>query len=411
MVSSPSHMCSPQAWIARARTATFALLVAGCPPKKSDPPPPATPPADAPGSQPGSSASAASLPANHSTSTKPVELERLFRMPESPSDVVLRVEHREVKRDALERQLRQIQVELGATGMPGQLSRYEVLNGAAERLIDREMRILLGKELKVNVDPARVTAWLDDLAERTKANPSFEAFLLRAGRDEEARKKDAHQAVLMDAIIEKLRSRAREQLTQDAKRYYAQHKKDYFDHAGREVWRMTIKAPRSMVQRDRDLAKEQAERLYAKVKKDPKNFVNFAKSWSQDGKASDGGYLGYVAKGTLVEDVEKQIWAAKEGAILPMRDAPVGFYIYRVGKKRKDRQRAFEEVKDKIIQTIYAASMRKMVDAELKRLRESKTVEVLVPELVALRTEEANRIKARQERVRKEAVSHTPHRP
>lgn len=387
------------------------LWTTGCPPNQTEKVPPTASPATAPErptTPPGSPASAASLPADHSTSTDPVALEALFRMPDSPTDVVLRVDRREVKRAALERQLRQIQVELGATGTPGQLTRYEVLNGAAERLIEREMRALLGEELNVRVDPKRMTAWLDDLEERTKANPSFEAFLLRAGRDREARKKDAYQAVLMNGIIEKLQTRAREQLTEDAKAYYGRHKRDYFERAGREVWRMTIKAPRSMVQRDRDLAKEQAERLYAKVRKDPKNFVNFAKSHSQDGKATDGGYLGYVAKGTLAEEVEKQIWTAKPGAVLPMRDAPVGFYIYKVGQTRKDRQKPFEEVKDRIIRTIYAASMRKRVDAELKRLRASKTVEVLVPELLALRSEEEKRIEEVQERTQREAVSHSP---
>lgn len=329
-------------------------------------------------------------------------------MPESPTDVVLNVGGREVKRAALEVQLRQIQVELNAVGSPKQLSRLEILNGAVERLIELEMRALLGEELKIKVDPKKVQAWLDDLESRTAANPSFKAFLLRAGRDEEARKKDAFNAVLMAEITAAIEDRAHEQLTKDAEAYYARRKVDYFERAGREVWRMTLKAPRSMVQRDRDLAKEQASALYAKVKKNPKNFVNFAKSHSQDGKASDGGYLGYVAKGTFTKDVEDQIWAAKTGSVLPMRDAPVGFYIYKVGKKRKDRQKPFEEVKDKIMATIYATSIRKLVSAELNQMRDAHKVEVLIPEWIALRAEQDKKMKALEERLKNQAVSHSP---
>lgn len=391
----------------------------GCPSPKADPKPTLAEPAEPaeateaqPGSQPGSSASAAApIPADHSKSTEPVTLEAMFRMPETPTDKVLRVGGREVTREALERQLRQIQVELSATGSPGEMTRFEVLNGATERLIDIEIRALLGKDLNVKIEPKRVKAWLEALETRTKENPSFETFLLRAGRDKAARKKDAEQAILMEGIIETLQDRARQQILTDAKDYYERHKKDYFERAGREVWRMTIKAPRSMVQRDRDLAKQSAESVYAKVKKDPKNFENFAKSHSQDGKASDGGYLGYLSRGTLIEEVEKQIWAAKDGQVLPMRDAPTGFYIYRVGKKRKDRQKPFEEVEDKILRTIYGASMRKMVDKELHELRESKKVEILIPELVKLRAQADAERKALEERLKKGSVSHTPPKP
>ena len=404
-----------QSMIARVLTAGIASIMASCQPSSPAKEKPAVaeaaPAAEEPPEQPGSAASAASVPANHRTSKDPIELEELFRMPDSPTDVVLKVDGREVKRDALEVQLRQIQIELSATGNPGQLTRFEVLNGAAERLIDLEIRRLVGEELKVKVDPKDVKAWLADLEQRTKDDPKFEAFLLQAGRDKEARKKDAYQAVLMDGIIRKLQGKAQDHLRKEAEAYYDRHKRDYFEHAGREVWRMTLKAPRSMVQRDRDLTKEQAKGIWARARKNPKNFVNLAKSYSQDGKASDGGYLGYVSKGTLVKEVEDQIWAAKTGTVLPMRDVPVGFHIYKVGKTRKERQIPFAEVEEKIVRTIYAAAMRKMVDSELKKMREAKKVEILVPELAALRAEEDKRQKAFQERLKSGPVSHTPSRP
>ena len=364
-----------------------------------------------PQSQPGSPASAASLPADHTTSTKALTLEDLFKMPESPTDIVLRVEDREVKRDALELQLRQIQIELAATGSPGYLSRLEVLNGAMERLIELEVRALLGKKLKIEIKQEKVDAWLANLEERIKANPSFETFLLRAGRDKQRRIEDARQAVLTEEIFAALDKQARNQLEQDAKAYYEDHKKDYFEREGREVWRMTISAPKTTVQRDMDLAKQQAEELYKKVKKNPKNFTNFAKSYSQDGKASDGGYLGYLAKGTLAEDIEKEIWDAKDGTVLPLRNAGVGYHIYRVGKKREARQMSFDEVGDKILRTIYAASLRKLVEEEMEKLRGEIKVEILVPELVALRAEADKRRQAMQDRIKELDGLNPPKKP
>lgn len=348
---------------------------------KAPPPPPAATPPEAPASGPASKpGSASSMPAGHDTSSTAVSLEDLFKMPETP-DVVVEVGERKVPRAALEQILRQTQIQLSATGLPAGFDRPRILQGAVDQLVDEELRNILADELGVKADPGFEKQWLADLEARMEAQPSFKVFLLRAGKDRAQRERDAHRAAVMEAVVQKIKAGAKAETEAEAKDYYARHVADYTDRAGVEVWRIFVKAPRGMVQRDRDIARARAEDLLAKAKKDPKNFTNLAISYSEGGKATDGGFVGWVSPGTLAPDLEKQIEAAKPNTILPLWEDAVGFFVYKVGKRRDERVRPFDEVADEILEKVYRRSITKKVDAELARLKAAQAVKVHIPEL------------------------------
>lgn len=367
-------------------------LLCGCPEEKAPPKTDQTQQAEKPeqpeepGSQPGS---AASMPDDHSTSSTAVRLQDLFKMPESP-DVVAKVNDRPVVRDELEGVLRQTQIQLNATGSPVKLTRFRILDGAVEQLVDLKLRHELAEELGVKGDPAYAKAWLEDLEARMRADKSFGAFLLRAGKDADARKRDAGEAALMAAIVDKLREEAKEELLAEAKKYYERNEKQYFMHEGVQAWRLFVKAPRGMVQRDRDIAKTRAEDLHAKATKTRKaeDFENLVKSHSEGGKASSGGYIGYVAKGTFNENLEKQIYAAKPNTVLPLYEDAHGYYIYFIGEHRDARQKPFDEVKEEILSKVYRTIIDREMNQRLEVLRKKQKVEIFIPELVELRKQQ-----------------------
>lgn len=321
------------------------------------------------------------MPSDHSTSSTAASLDDLFKMPDTPTDVVLEVGSRKVSRAAMEQTLRQTQIQLSATGVPTGLDRRRILKGAVDQLVDDELREVLAEELGVKADREFEKRWIADLEARMEAQPSFKVFLLRAGKDRAQREQDAHRAAVMDAIVQKIKAQVKAESEAEAKDYYARHLADFAERAGVQVWRIFVKAPRGMVQRDRDIARARAEDLLAKAKKDPKNFTNLAISYSEGGKAAEGGGLGWVSPGTLAEDLDKQIQSAKPNTILPLWEDAVGFYIYKVGTRREARQRPFEEVADEILEKVYRRTITKKVDAELERLKAAQPVKVHIPEL------------------------------
>lgn len=322
-----------------------------------------------------------SLPAGHSTSTAAVDLDALFVPPEPLPEVVARVEGEPVSRDAFVHELRQMQIQFSATGLPAELTRQAILRGALNRAVEHLLREMLAEDLGVAVEPSEVEAWKADVEDRMKSDPAFRTFLLRAGKDEAQRAIDAQRQVMFQGILDKVREEIKDELTDEARAYYDRHPNDYIERAGVEVWRILIKAPVGMMQRERDLARLEAEELHKKIKKRPKTFENVAIGSSAGGKANEGGYLGYVPDGALSPELEAQIKKAKPGTLLPLYEDAVGFWIYKVGKRREERPIPFEEVKDAIIERVYGPFVRKRVDDRVEALRANKKVEVLVPEL------------------------------
>lgn len=332
--------------------------------------PPTTTP-DEPSSQP------SSLPTDHSVSTSPIDLEALFAPPKGLPEVVAKVEEVPVPRDELIHELRQLQVQLTAAGLPDRLTRDEVLTSALSRAVDRHLERLLAEDLGVEAEERAVAAWLENIEGRMKADPAFAAFLLRAGKDETQRALDARREALMGAITSALRSRAQETLAAEARDYYDRHPQDYVERAGTEVWRAFVKAPRGIPQRDRDAARARAEGLRKAAKKDPNQFENLAIARSDGGKAAEGGYLGYVPEGALPEKLYAQVRKAKPGSILPLWEDAAGFAVHRVGKSREERVVPFEEAQETILDRVFGPVMQKEIDAAMKKLRAEKAVVVL----------------------------------
>jgi parvulin-like peptidyl-prolyl isomerase len=358
-------------------------LFAGCP-KEGGPPDqpkvedkaaqPATP-SSQPSSQPGS------MPKEHNTSTVPVTLQDLFKMPQTPDDVVIKVGATELRRGDLEAKLRELQIQLGAVGLPAQITRKEVLSAAVEQLIEIELRRQFAKELGVKVDPKEVAAWVKNEEEKMERDPAYKAFLAQAGNTHEQRMRDGEILLLGDGVLAKLTEDLRTRTSTTLKAYYERNKKDFIEREGVEVWRIFVKAPAGIAERDRDVAKSRAEEIYKEASKHPDRFETIAMTRSEGGSVANKGYIGYVSRGTLAKDIEDKIFAAKTGAVLPLHEDASGFYIYKTGKHRGERARSYEEVKDEIFARLYRPMLNEQLDKELKKLRDKREIKVLIPEL------------------------------
>lgn len=333
----------------------------------------AGPPADQAASQP-------SIPAGHSTSTAPIGLDQLFKMPETP-EVVAKVGDGEIKRPALENLLRQLQIQLRAAGLPRGINRQEVLKSAVDQLVDMELKRQIAEELGVKVDKKAVEEWVSNIEAKMDADPAFRTFLLQAGNTREQRLADGEFEVMMEGINMKLAERIQTRTATTLKAYYDSHLGDFTEHAGVETWRIFIKAPMGMAQRDRDLARARADETLKMIKKAPKKFDLIARERSEGGTVSTGGYIGFVARGTLAKAIEDQLFAAKPNSLLPLYEDANGFYIYKVGKKRPQRVRPLKEVEGEIFLRIFRPMLDEQLAKDLAALRAKKEVQIFVPEL------------------------------
>lgn len=117
--------------------------------------------------------------------------------------------------------------------------------------------------------------------------------------------------------------------------------------------------------KDKAKAKERADALLAEVQKNPAAFAELAKKNSEDpGSATQGGDLGFFARGMMVKPFEDATFALKEGEISGVVESDFGFHIIRLTGVRPAREKPLAEVRSEIETELKAAaSARKFAEA------------------------------------------------
>jgi peptidyl-prolyl cis-trans isomerase D len=115
---------------------------------------------------------------------------------------------------------------------------------------------------------------------------------------------------------------------------------------------------------DKQKAREKAAQIQSAVSKAPKTFAEVARKESQDpGSASQGGDLGFFARGAMTKAFEDAAFSLKKGDISPVVETEFGFHIIQLQDIKTGKTRNFED-------------MRKEVEADvLKQLAQKKFAE------------------------------------
>jgi parvulin-like peptidyl-prolyl isomerase len=107
------------------------------------------------------------------------------------------------------------------------------------------------------------------------------------------------------------------------------------------------------------------------------DFAQLALASSEDGGTKDkGGELGSFKRGELPTEWEEQLFTAESGEIRGPIEGPRGLHVFKVLGVKKDAVKAFDEVKDKYRNELYADEMEKQTKIWLEELRRRTHVEI-----------------------------------
>ena len=109
------------------------------------------------------------------------------------------------------------------------------------------------------------------------------------------------------------------------------------------------------------------------------DFETVARQRSQDPTASQGGDLGWVARGKMVPEFEAAAFALSAGQVSGVVETVYGFHVIRV-EGRKGGERVPEgKVREEIRRQLLGEKRQKAVRAEIDSLRDKARIEVLEP--------------------------------
>jgi peptidyl-prolyl cis-trans isomerase D len=296
-----------------------------------------------------------------------------------------RLLHNEARRDRLtvsDEQLRQFISEIPAFQENGKFSqaRYEQLlelqnprktptefaQGVRSELVLAPLQEpIIGANIVASSNVARYLELLDQKREVAAATIDVEPYMKDAKIDDAAVKAfyDANQSafqlpeeVKLEYVLFTADTLGASIVVEpdEVKRQYDANIRAYGKPEERDAAHILIAVKPEASADEKALAKKKAEDIAAQAKKNPTQFADLAKKFSQDpGSSGQGGDLGFFARdGSMVKAFEDAAFALKPGEISDPVQTDFGWHIIKLVNVRPAKVQSFDEVKGQIEQDL-----------------------------------------------------------
>lgn len=107
------------------------------------------------------------------------------------------------------------------------------------------------------------------------------------------------------------------------------------------------------------------------------SFEEAAKTYSQDGSASNGGLLGTFPAGQMVPEFSEKLVAMKEGEVSRPFKTRYGWHIVKLSKIEKKDPPPYNEMRGRLLNVYYQQNMEKAFQSWLVKKREESRIEIL----------------------------------
>ena len=292
--------------------------------------------------------------------------------------IVVRVGDRIITRTQYERRLRDAYADIDAAGRPEQAS--EARETVRKNLVNELISELLIKDRADRLGITVTDAEVKDAIARLKqqygitTDEQFNASLQQSGLtrvEMEARLRDT--LITNKVFARELRNR--NDLTDPELRdRYNREKEQYRLPERAHLREIVVLKPEdpSKVEEASQRAKEVAEA----ARKPGTDFANLASTMSEVSTREKGGDLGEVAKGDLVAELDKAIFAAPAGSIIGPVESKSAWHIVLVEQRLPSEVPAFESIKDRLRQEASEETFQRDYQTYIETLRKDAFIQI-----------------------------------
>jgi peptidyl-prolyl cis-trans isomerase C len=200
----------------------------------------------------------------------------------------------------------------------------------AAKQFSLEARVLAVPEARdAMVPPASLTAAMEEIRKRYADEADFHADLQHNGLDEAGFRDALERELLVEAILEKVGTRAAQVSDIDVEVYYHYHPDQFRRPETRRVRHILITLNDDLPDNTRPAAQSRIEAIAARLARDPKRFEEQAMKHSECPTALQGGALGDVPSGQLYPELDAALFAMSEGEISDILESPMGLHLLR----------------------------------------------------------------------------------
>ena len=209
-------------------------------------------------------------------------------------------------------------------------SEREHVRKMAAKQYGLEARVLAAPEARdAMVPPASLTAAMEEIRKRYGDAADFHADLEHNGLDEAGFMDALERELLVEAILEKVGTRAAQVSDIDVELYYRYHPDQFRRPETRRVRHILITLNGALPDNTRPVAQTRIETIAERLARDPKRFEEQAMKHSECPTALHGGLLGEVPRGQLYPELDAALFGMKAGEISEILESPMGLHLLR----------------------------------------------------------------------------------
>lgn len=209
-------------------------------------------------------------------------------------------------------------------------SEREHVRKMAARQFSLEARVLAAPEARdATVPPASLAAAMDEIRKRYADAADFHADLQHNGLDEAGFLDALERELRVEAILEKVGTRAAQVSDIDVELYYHYHPDQFRRPETRRARHILITLNDDLPDNTRAAAQARIEGIAARLARDPKRFEEQAMKHSECPTALQGGVLGEVPAGQLYPELDAALFRMREGEISGILESPMGLHLLR----------------------------------------------------------------------------------
>lgn len=250
---------------------------------------------------------------------------------------------------------------------PGELDRAHRLAARQHAL---EARVLASAEARgVVVPDATLQAALGEIRGRYASEDEFVEDLARNGLDLDQFTAALARELKVEAVLDKVASRAVPVSDIDVELYYHYHQKQFLRPERRTARHILVTVNPGLPENTRAAARARIEAIAARLAKDPRRFEEQAMKHSECPSALHGGLLGAFVRGQLYPELEAALFALRPRQLSGIVETALGYHLLRCDAIEPAGVLGLEEVRQRIRQLLSERRRQTCLRAWLKRAR------------------------------------------
>jgi peptidyl-prolyl cis-trans isomerase C len=289
---------------------------------------------------------------------------------------VMRVNGVEVAKNELEAARRVLGSQPGAKNVDAQT----LERGAVEQVVGRILLAQAAREAKVTLEPDTVAKALDAQRKQAGGEEQFVKGLAEVGLTEKDVERVMGETLLVHRYVQTELAPKVTVTEADARKYYDDHPTEFNRPEEVKLQMLLVEVKAGADEAAQAAAKAKAEKALERITHG-EDFAKVAAEMSDDPTKQQGGEVGWVPRGSLLHEIEDQVFTLRNGGVSSVLKSSYGYNVFRVEDRRPPHTLSFEEVKAKLTQSLKGAQLQGLVRQQVAALKAKAKIEYLDPAL------------------------------